>query len=80
LLVCWPVTGVPSAATYPDMRRRMGLGAEPKSSAILWNYFFPRPLISDWRSMLFNVPIGIFFFVVKFFAGLDLDQNSSFLE
>jgi hypothetical protein len=42
LLVFWPVTGVPSAGTHPDMRRRMCLGDEPKSGATLWNYWLPR--------------------------------------
>ena len=44
LLVFWPVPGVTSAGPYLDMRRRMCLDDEPKSCAILWNYFLPRPL------------------------------------
>jgi hypothetical protein len=44
LLVFWSVTGVTSADTYLDMRRRMCLGDDPKSGAILWNYLLPRPI------------------------------------
>jgi hypothetical protein len=41
LLVFWPVYCVTSTDTYLDMRRWMCLVDEPKSGAILWNYFLP---------------------------------------
>jgi hypothetical protein len=47
LLVFWPVLGDTTAGTYPDMRQRMCLDDEPKSFAILWNYFLPRPQRED---------------------------------
>ncbi|MGD1999664.1 MAG: hypothetical protein PVJ00_03790, partial [Desulfobacterales bacterium] len=39
--VFWSVTCVTSTDTYLDMRRWVGLVNEPKSGAILWNYFLP---------------------------------------
>jgi hypothetical protein len=41
LLVFWPVTCGASTDTYLDMRRWKCLVDEPKSGAILWNYFLP---------------------------------------
>jgi hypothetical protein len=41
LLVFWPVYGVASTGTYLDMRRWMRLVDDPKSGAILWDYFLP---------------------------------------
>ena len=44
-LACfWPVYRITSTNTYLDMRRRMSLVDEPKSCAILCNYFSLRPL------------------------------------
>jgi len=43
LLVFWAVYGVTSTGTYPDMSWRMFLADEPKSAAILWSHFLPRP-------------------------------------
>ncbi|MEN8692562.1 MAG: hypothetical protein AB1Z20_21050, partial [Desulfobacterales bacterium] len=45
-LVFWIVYCVTSTDTYLDMRRWMCLVDEPKSGAILWNYFLPWPLVS----------------------------------
>jgi hypothetical protein len=39
LLVLWPVYYATSTDTYLDMRCWMCLVGEPKSGAILWNYF-----------------------------------------
>jgi hypothetical protein len=41
LLVFWSVYYVTSNDTYLDMRRWMCPVDEPKSGAILWNYFLP---------------------------------------
>ncbi len=38
-----PIYRATSTSTYPDIRRRMCLVDEPKSCAILCNYFSPRP-------------------------------------